>query len=88
MQPGLENEALSWFAHKQLNALQTVGYKELFAFFEGNYSRERAIELIKQNTRHYAKKQISWFKRDTTTKWIAADNIAEMITFIADFKDT
>jgi len=84
---GLEQEAKVWFAHKQLNALQTVGYKEFFEFFEGKCSRDRAIELIKQHTRHYAKKQISWFKRDIATKWISADNVDEMITFIADFKD-
>ena len=60
---GLEDEARSLFAFKHLTALQTVGYKELFDFFEGKCSREDAIEKIKQHTRNYAKRQITWFSR-------------------------
>ena len=63
MTEGLEDEARSLFAFKHLPALQTVGYKELFDFFEGKYSREEAIEKIKQHTRNYAKRQITWFSR-------------------------
>lgn len=60
---GLEEEARSLFAFKHLPALQTVGYKELFDFFEGKYSMEEAIEKIKQHTRNYAKRQITWFSK-------------------------
>ncbi len=63
MAEGLEDEARSLFEYKQLTALQTVGYKELFDFFEGKYSREEAVEKIKQHTRNYAKRQITWFSR-------------------------
>jgi len=63
MADGLEDEARSLFDYKHLPALQTVGYKELFDFFEGKYSRKEAIEKIKQHTRNYAKRQITWFSR-------------------------
>jgi tRNA dimethylallyltransferase len=63
MAEGLEDEARSLFEYKHLQALQTVGYKELFDFFEGKCSREDAIEKIKQHTRNYAKRQITWFSR-------------------------
>jgi tRNA dimethylallyltransferase len=63
MSAGLENEARTLFEYKDLSALQTVGYKELFDFFEGKYSREEAVEKIKQHTRNYAKRQITWFNR-------------------------
>lgn len=60
---GLLKEAESLFPFKHLNALQTVGYKELFDYFEGKYSLEKAVEEIKKNTRHYAKRQVTWFKK-------------------------
>jgi tRNA dimethylallyltransferase len=63
MSEGLENEARTLFEYKDLSALQTVGYKELFDFFEGKYSRQEAVEKIKQHTRNYAKRQITWFNR-------------------------
>jgi len=63
MTEGLEDEARSLFEFKHLPALQTVGYKELFDFFEGKCSREVAVEKIKQHTRNYAKRQITWFSR-------------------------
>ena len=63
MSSGLEAEARTLFEYKDLPALQTVGYKELFDFFEGEYSREEAVEKIKQHTRNYAKRQITWFNR-------------------------
>jgi tRNA dimethylallyltransferase len=63
MHEGLEDEAKSVYPFKELTALQTVGYKELFDFFDGLSSREDAIEKIKQHTRNYAKRQITWFKR-------------------------
>jgi tRNA dimethylallyltransferase len=63
MEAGLLKEAENLFSFKNLNALQTVGYKELFDFFEGKFSLEKAIEEIKKNTRHYAKRQMTWFKK-------------------------
>lgn len=69
MAEGLIKEANQLIPFKQLNALQTVGYTELFDYFEGNIDQQRAIELIKQNTRHYAKRQLTWFKRDAEMHW-------------------
>ena len=68
---GLVKEAESLIEYKSLNALQTVGYRELFDFFEGKSSLNDAIELIKQNTRHYAKRQMTWFKKDSTVNWFS-----------------
>jgi len=66
---GQVEEAKKLFSHRHLNALQTVGYKELFEYFDGAISLEQAIEKIKINTRHYAKRQITWFKKDRDIKW-------------------
>jgi tRNA dimethylallyltransferase len=64
MESGLLKEAGSLYPYKHLNALQTVGYKELFDYFDGNISLQKAIEEIKKNTRHYAKRQMTWFKKN------------------------
>lgn len=69
IQHGLEFEAEALLPHRNLNALQTVGYTEWFDYFDGNTSKEKAINLIKQNTRHYAKRQLTWFKRDKEIEW-------------------
>jgi len=69
MQDGLLNEAKSLYPHRHLNALNTVGYKELFSYFDGNTSLEKAIELIKQHTRQFAKRQLTWFKKNQDVKW-------------------
>lgn len=66
---GLIEEAKNLHPHKNLNALQTVGYKELFNYYDGNYSLEFAIEEIKKNTRRFAKRQITWNKKDTAIHW-------------------
>ena len=66
---GLLVEAKELLPHKELNALQTVGYRELFSYFEGEISLEFAIEEIKKNTRRFAKRQLTWFKRNENTKW-------------------
>jgi len=81
---GLVEEARSLFPVKHLNALNTVGYKELFAHFEGAISLDKAIELIKRNTRHYAKRQISWFKRDPSIKWFDIKRKDEIMTYILE----
>ena len=67
---GLFQEVENLRDKKNLNALNTVGYKEIFNFFNGSYSREEAINLIKRNTKKYAKRQITWFKKDTSYQWI------------------
>lgn len=69
MDEGLLGEAKDLFPHKNLNALQTVGYRELFSYFDGEISLEFAIEEIKKNTRRFAKRQLTWFKRNEETKW-------------------
>lgn len=73
---GLVEEVSELFQHRHLNALQTVGYQELFEYFEQKLSAEEAIEKIKQNTRHYAKRQITWFKKDPLIQWHNAEEFS------------
>ncbi len=75
---GLLEEVKSLMPQKGLNALQTVGYAELFYHLEGKISLPDAIELIKQNTRQYAKRQMTWFKKDTAMKWFDPAQVSEM----------
>ncbi len=79
LKQGLVEEARDLFPQKNLNALQTVGYRELFDYFENNISLERAIERIKQNTRHYAKRQLTWFKKDEAVMWLKPESILEFV---------
>nr|WP_319510483.1 tRNA (adenosine(37)-N6)-dimethylallyltransferase MiaA [uncultured Draconibacterium sp.] len=82
MEAGLENEARGVYHKKHMNSLNTVGYQELFAYFDGDISREKAVELIKRNSRRYARKQITWFRRDETVKWFEpteSDRIIEWL---------
>ena len=74
IQDGLVEEARRVYPKRQLNSLQTVGYKELFAMMDGEYDLNRAIELIQQNTRHYAKRQLTWFRRDKEIHWLNANH--------------
>ena len=77
---GLLEEAKNLYEHKHLNALKTVGYRELFNYFDGNCSLEFAIEEIKKNTRRFAKRQITWNKKDTTIHWFDYEtNVSEII---------
>jgi tRNA dimethylallyltransferase len=69
LQEGLLDEVKSLYPHKELNALQTVGYRELFDYFDGKYSLEFAIEEIKKNTRRFAKRQVTWNKKDESIHW-------------------
>ncbi len=71
---GLLKEAKPLHKHKNVTALKTVGYRELFDYFEGNTNKETAIDLIKRNTRRYARKQITWFKRYDSANWIDVTN--------------
>ncbi len=72
---GLLEEARSLYPYRELNALNTVGYKELFEYFDGNWTLDYAKQMIQQNTRHYAKKQITWFKRDPEIIWKEAADL-------------
>jgi tRNA dimethylallyltransferase len=76
---GLVEEAQNLHQHKNLNALQTVGYRELFSFFDNEFTKEFAIVEIKKNTRRFAKRQITWFKRDDKTLWFDYKSDAETI---------
>ena len=75
MSLGLEAEACAVYPHRHLNALNTVGYKELFAYFDGMISLEEAIRLIQRNSRHYARKQLTWWKRDPEVHWYHPEDI-------------
>lgn len=77
MAEGLLEEAKSVYPTRHLNSLNTVGYKELFKYFEGEWNLETAVERIKKNTRVYAKKQMTWFKRDHEIVWLDADNMTK-----------
>ena len=70
IEDGLEEEARSFYPMRHLNSLNTVGYKELFNYFDGNCSKDFAIDKIKQHSRNYARKQLSWFRRDKDIYWI------------------
>jgi tRNA dimethylallyltransferase len=83
MTEGLLAEAKNIYPQKDLNALQTVGYKELFSYFDNEITLEFAIEEIKKNTRRFAKRQLTWFKRNSETKWFEFNvNNNEIVEFI------
>ncbi|MFA9370401.1 MAG: tRNA (adenosine(37)-N6)-dimethylallyltransferase MiaA [Labilibaculum antarcticum] len=82
MKDGLLEETQALFEHRHYNSLNTVGYKELFEHFEGNISLEEAVELIKRNSRRYAKRQLSWFNRDKEIEWFHPDQEDEVIQYI------
>lgn len=84
MSRGLLEEARALIAHRHLNSLNTVGYKELFEYFDGEYSLEKAVELIQRNTRRYARKQMSWFRRDKDIRWFHPSDIEGMTVFIRE----
>lgn len=82
VEAGLEEEALGVYPFKHLNSLNTVGYRELFAFFKGEISKEKAIELVKRNTRRYARKQLTWFRNDSEMNWFHPQDSEKIIQFI------
>jgi len=79
---GLEEEARSLLRYRHLNALNSVGYREFFEFFDGTISRDKAIELIKRNSRRYAKRQMTWWAREGDIKWFNPEDMDEIIGFI------
>ncbi len=82
VEQGLFEEANSLYDFRDLNALQTVGYKEVFGYLDGDYDREEAIRLLKRNSRRYAKRQLTWFKRDNTTHWVSPTDFQKVIQLI------
>lgn len=84
MQMGFEDEARRVYPLRHLNSLNTVGYKELFKVFDGEWQLDMAVERIKKNTRVYAKKQLTWYKKDDEVNWIDVDkhSLEEMIDII------
>ena len=87
MEQGLEKEARALYPLRELNALQTVGYKELFAYFDGEISREMAVDRIKQNTRRFAKRQLTWFRKNKDIKWFDHDSsLEEVVGFIEQYR--
>ena len=71
MKDGLLDEVRKFYLYRNLNSLNTVGYKELFKYLDGEWDLEFAIEKIKQNSRIYSRKQMTWFKRDNSINWIS-----------------
>ena len=79
---GLEAEARSVLAYRHCNSLHTVGYSEMFDYFDGKTTLDEAIEQIKRNTRHYAKRQMTWFRRDEQIAWFAPTDYQQIIKYI------
>ncbi|HTN05430.1 tRNA (adenosine(37)-N6)-dimethylallyltransferase MiaA [Agriterribacter sp.] len=84
MNEGLLEEATALYPYRHLNALQTVGYTELFDYIDGKCTIQEAVDTIKKNTRHYAKRQLTWFKRDESIHWFAPDDVKNIIDFIEE----
>lgn len=84
IQEGWIEEAKRLYPYRHLNALNTVGYKELFNYIDGTWNLDFAIEKIKKNTRDYAKKQMTWFEHDANIHWFLPDNEKEIMDFISD----
>lgn len=82
IEAGLFDEADALFGKRSLNALQTVGYSEIFGYLEGKYDREEAIRLLKRNSRRYAKRQLTWFRRDTEIQWFKPSQEKEITEWI------
>jgi tRNA dimethylallyltransferase len=84
MAAGLLKEVEGLLPYKHLNALNTVGYAELFDYFDGKVSLEQAVEAIKQNTRRFAKRQLTWFRKDPETRWFEPDQYEEILNYVND----
>ena len=81
---GLEDEARELYTLRNLNALNGVGYREFFDFFDGNISKEEAIELIKRNSRRYAKRQLTWWGKDKDIRWFHPEQVKDIIDYISE----
>ena len=85
LEAGLEEEARRVYPLRAHNALQTVGFREFFTYFSGEISRDEAVELIKRNSRRYAKRQLTWFGRDAATTWFTKDEAARVAEYIENY---
>jgi len=83
MKEGMLEEVKAFYKQKSLNALNTVGYKELFDYLDGRWSLQEAVERIKGNTRRYARKQLTWYKKDEGIRWFHPDDKQAIISYIA-----
>ena len=83
MDEGLLDEARNLYPMRHMNALNTVGYKEMFAYFDGTWTLEEAVERIKGNTRRYARKQLTWYKKDEQIRWFHPDEKENIISYIS-----
>lgn len=81
---GLFEEAKALYPFRDYNALQTVGYREVFGYLEGQYDKDKAIDLLKRNSRRYAKRQLTWFRKDEDYHWFHPSQIQEITDLIAD----
>jgi tRNA dimethylallyltransferase len=79
---GLEEEARRVYPLRGLNSLNTVGYKEMFAWFDGSIDRDEAVRQIQSNSRRYMRKQLTWFKKDDSIRWFSPDNIEDILNYI------
>ena len=86
MEDGLLDEVKSLISKRSTNALNTVGYKELFDYLDGRWSLDEAVERIKGNTRRYARKQLTWYKRDADMRWFHPDNIEEILNYLTQYE--
>ena len=86
MADGLLEEARSLYPLRHLNALNTVGYKELFDYLDGRWTLEEAVERIKGNTRRYARKQLTWYKKDERMKWFHPQETEQIISYISHYE--
>ncbi len=86
MADGLLKEAEGLYPQRQLNALNTVGYKEMFDYLDGHWSLDEAVERMKGNTRRYARKQLTWFKRDPEVRWFHPDAKEEILNYISQYE--
>ena len=86
MADGLLDEVKSLIDKRHTNALNTVGYKELFDYLDGRWSLDEAVERIKGNTRRYARKQLTWYKRDESMRWFHPDNITEIKNYLSQYE--
>jgi tRNA dimethylallyltransferase len=82
IEAGLEKEAYRLYNYRMLNALKSVGYREFFDVIDGKITREKAIELVKRNSRRYAKRQITWWAKDEDIKWFHPDQLQEILNYI------
>jgi tRNA dimethylallyltransferase len=86
MQDGLLEEVKGLIDKRETNALNTVGYKELFNYLDGLWTLDEAVERIKGNTRRYARKQLTWYKRDEKMRWFHPDQIEEILNYLKHYE--